>query len=799
MKRISTIDVLRLLALLVFASILAVPVGAVAVLAIALPDLDDDVATEAVGAPVALRRDAVGVVSIEASSMRDAAWAMGYAHAQDRFFQMDLTRRTAAGEMSELFGRDLLESDLAQRRWQLRELAREQFAVAPENQRAIVRAYTRGVNAGLDDLRLKPFEYVVLRKTPQPWREEDSLLVIHAMFLMLTDSTAKKEQFLARLKRTLPEDAFRFVTWDRGGWDSSFLDPQVPIAPPPLPAPPAREPVARAHALPAGTPGFVGSSAWAVSGRRTAHPQGLLAVDMHLGLSVPNLWYRAEIHLPQNGSTRAPASIYGLTLPGFPGIVVGSNGRIAWGLSNTQGDWADLIALTPCRAGGSPGYRVDNDCVAYRAADETIRVADAPSTPARFLLTRWGPLVNRDPVNKPLVRRWLGDSRAATNLTFLDLLEAHDVEAAIRIARASGVPPVNFVVADSGGHIGWTIAGQLPDRSTGCAIDPQPAASARVDDWTRLNLQAADLQVIDPPSGYLVTANQRILPASGTPIVCDAAYQFGARARQIADAIGRSPTLDEAAAMRIQLDDRALLLTRWRDLMLAAIAARPDPDDGKYDTVVARLRAWDRHASADSVAYRIIREYRDAVSGDVLSLLASGSGLTAAELYDNLPQAEYPVWTMVSQRPAGWLPAGYPDWDAYLRSILDRNLKRYEADDPDLTRTTWGERNRLGMQHPMFGRIPLLGRFFGMPDTPMSGDTHMPHVQAPGFGASQRMVVAPGREKDGLLQMPGGQSSNPLSRYFDAGHAQWVAGEPLPLMAGKIAHEIRIRPDRDGR
>ena len=793
MKRISRIG--RLIVLFVLAAILAVPVGAVIVLALSLPALDGEVVSADVASPVALRRDAVGVVAIDASSQEDAAWALGYAHAQDRFFQMDLMRRSAAGEMSELFGGGQLGFDIAQRRWQLRALAREQLAASRKDLVAVVRAYTGGVNAGLADMKVRPFEYIVLRNQAQPWRDEDSLLVIHAMFLMLTDSAARKEQFLSRLEHTLPADVVQFLAWDHGRWDSSFLDAAPQPAAPPIPMAPTRDPLARAPyaaPVPRGAPNFVGSSAWAVNGWRTGHPQGLLAVDMHLSLAVPNIWYRAEIHLADG--PRAAESGYGLTLPGFPGFIVGSNRHVAWGLSNTQGDWADLLALTPCRRGNVPGYRVDADCIAYRTADETIRVADAPDAPVRFLLTRWGPLTNRDPLQKPLVRRWLADSRSATNLLFLDLFRARDVPDAIRIARASGVPPVNFVFADTAGRIGWTIAGQLPDRSKGCAIDPQVADSAGVDDWTHLNGPHADVQIVDPPSGYLVTANQRILPKAGVPIVCDAAYQLGARARQIAGALARSNKLDERAAMRIQLDDRALLLERWRDLMLAVIADRPNPRDGKYDVLAARLRTWDHRASADSVAYRVIREYRDAVSGEILVLLAGGSGLTAAELYDNLPQAEYPVWAMLSERPPAWLPTGFANWDDYLRSTLDRNLRQYQADDPDLTRTTWGKRNRLEMRHPVFGGIPILGRFFDMPNAEMSGDTHMPRVQAPGFGASERMVVAPGREADGLLNMPGGQSSNPLSPYFDNGHEQWVEGVPMPLVAGKTKHEIRVRP-----
>jgi penicillin amidase len=789
------IDFLRLFIILVFAAIFAPPAGALLALALSLPKLDGQIVSTEIASSVRLRRDAIGVVAIDASSQPDAAWALGYAHAQDRYFQMDVMRRTAAGEMSELFGGSQLDFDIVQRRWQLRALARQQLAASRPDLIEIVRAYTRGVNAGVADMRVRPFEYLVLRNEPMPWRDEDSLLIIHSMFLMLTDEGARKEQFLSRLKQTLPDEVFQFLNHDQGEWDSSFLDGTPAPAAPTIPSPPLRDASVSAsgsNAIPRGQPGFMGSSAWAVSGRKTAHKHGLLAVDMHLSLTVPNIWYRAEIHL-DNGSD-APVSGYGLTVPGLPGFVVGSNGRVAWGFSNSQGDWADLLTLAPCRRGNAPGYRVDENCLPYQSEQETIKVADAPDIPARFLHTRWGPLTNRDPWRKPLVRRWLGDSRAAINLVHLDLFAAKDVPEAIRIARASGIPPVNFVVADSAGRIGWTLAGQLPDRADGCPIDPRLADSASIDDWSRLNSTATDLQIVDPPSGYLVTANQRILPKADTPVVCDGSYQLGARAKQIASALDRPGMIDEIAAMRIQGDDRAVLLDRWSRLILRLIADQPNPRDGKYDLLEARLHAWDHRASADSVAYRVIREYRDAVSGEILTLLANGSGMTGAVLYDNLPQAEYPVWAMVSERPDAWLPTGFATWDDYLRSILDRSLKQYAADDPNLTRSTWGQRNRLEMRHPIFGNVPILGGLFNMPNTEMPGDTHMPLVQAPGFGATQRMVVAPGRESEGLLTMPGGQSANPLSPYFDKGHEQWVKNQPMPLAAGETEHEIHVQP-----
>ena len=804
MKEHRKVDPVVLTIVIVVALVLAVPCGALLALALSLPSLDGRVESADVTASLTIRRDEVGVVRIDASSPADSAWAIGYAHGQDRFFQMDLMRRIAAGEMSALFGGGKLVEDSAQRRWEMRALATQQLAAARQDLVAVMRAYTRGVNAGVNSLKVRPFEYLVLRAAPEPWREEDSLLVIHAMFMMLTDPRATREQFLGRLKRTLPADAFDFVTWSAGAWDSSFIEDARMPAPPALPAPGSaasqdapREPDSASPLQAARN--FMGSSAWAVSGSRTTHSGALLAVDMHLTLSVPNIWYRAEVHLAETARPGAIQSAYGVTLPGFPGFIVGSNGRVAWGLSNSQGDWADILRLTPCELDGKPGYRVDEECVAYRVAQQHIDVAGAPPVTVRFLLTRWGPLVDSNQLAKPTVRRWLGDLPMATNLGFLDLFGARDVSQAIEIARASGLPPVNFVAADSGGRIGWTIAGQLPDRTKGCPIGPEEADSNADDDWTRPRDAGAALRIFDPPAGYIVTANQRILPDTGEPIMCDGAYQLGARARQIALSLAGSPTLSEAAAMHVELDDRARFLERWRDLLLAVIADRPDPHDTRYDVLTTRLRTWHGRASTDSVAYRFIREFRDNVSAEILGMLARGSGIAPFDLYQNLPQSEYPVWRVVSEQPRGWLPQGFEDWHGYLRSVLDRCLRRYTSEDPDLTRLTWGKRNVLKMQHPFLGNIPVLGWFFDMPGEELPGDTNMPRVQAPDFGASERLVVAPGHEAAGLFNMPGGQSSNPLSSYFDAGHDEWVKGVSMPLVAGESRHEIHVTATTDPR
>jgi penicillin amidase len=263
--------------LIVLALAAAVPGGLLIALALNLPALDDAIISPDVAAPLSIRRDAHGILTVDASSPTDAAWALGYAHAQDRLFQMDLMRRTAAGELSELLGYRTVDADIATRRWQLRSLASEQLASAREDLALTVRAYTAGVNAGIDSLKLRPLEYILLRSGPRRWQEEDCLLVIHAMFLMLTDPSASREHFLAELKNSVSPEIFKLLTLSEGDWDSSFIEN---VAAQDVPAIPAAQPGLSANHL-RGRSGallpqlqqvFPGSSSWAVSGRRTGHP-----------------------------------------------------------------------------------------------------------------------------------------------------------------------------------------------------------------------------------------------------------------------------------------------------------------------------------------------------------------------------------------------------------------------------------------------------------------------------------------------------------------------------------------------
>jgi len=353
-----------------------------------LPQVDGSAPLAGLSAPVVVERDARGIPTIRGATRLDVARAIGFVHAQERFFQMDLLRRTAAGELAALFGPAALAVDRAHRLHRFRHRAQQAGITAPADEHALIVAYTNGVNAGLAALAVRPFEYLLLRAAPEPWRAEDTLLAIYAMYLDLQGQQWLRESARGVLRETLPPELAAFLDPPGTEWDAPLQG--EPFAAPPPPGPtvfdlrnrPVAHPVSQSTATPpplfalfpaapaAESETASGSNNWAVAGRLTAHGGALLANDMHLGLRLPNIWYRATLAYPdEHGGER---QIHGVTLPGTPAIVSGGNGHIAWGYTNSEGDWADLVVLEP--GADDASYQTPDGSRSFVRVRETLAV-----------------------------------------------------------------------------------------------------------------------------------------------------------------------------------------------------------------------------------------------------------------------------------------------------------------------------------------------------------------------------------------------------------------------------------------
>ena len=763
--------------------------------------LEGDLRLAGLSAPVRVARDASGSVTLDARSRADATFALGFVHAQERYLEMDLTRRAAAGELAELVGTPALERDRDIRRHRLRAVARSAYAALPPAQRQALDRYRDGVNAGLADLRTKPWAYLLLGSEPRPWRSEDSLLVVAAMYLDLNGQGRNtRELDLARMHATLPPALVDFLLAPDPDWEAPLAGglSRPPVMPGPAVFDLRTAPAAAATAQPASAPtverGFPGSNSFAVAGSLTDTGAAMLANDMHLGLRVPNIWFRARLRYPDASAPGGTRDVVGVTLPGTPALVAGSNGQIAWGFTNSYGDWLDWVRVV--RDPRDPSrYKVPGGWATIGHHAERIRVKDAPDRVLDVQDTRWGPILASDTDGTPLALAWIAADPHAYNLNLMRLEHAPDVATALDLAPGMGMPPQNLLVADREGHIGWTLAGNaIPLRAPGS--EPQrPADWSRPGSgWRGWAAPAQYPRVVDPAGGRLWTANNRTVGGPALDLLGNGGHDLGARAQQIRDDLRMHSVFTTGNLLDIQLDNRAVFLTPWQRLLQDTLAGIDDPPLAAMRKLSAR---WRNRAAPDGVDYRLVRAFREEVHRLALAPFVARVKARYPDFAwpGGSGNAEAAVWSLLRDQPAWLLDPRYPNWNALLRDAARRVADRLGAQPGGLAARTWGEANHAGIRHPLSPALPgILARFLDMPDDPLPGDADMPRVAAPGFGASERLAVSPGHEAQGILEMPGGQSDNPLSPYYGAGHADWVEGRPTPLLPGPARWTLTLRP-----
>ena len=741
-----------------------------------LPILDGTVIV-AVQQEVTINRDNMGVPTIAAQSRADAAFALGFLHAQDRFFQMDLMRRMSAGRLAELIGEPALQSDIGFRKHDFEATAANVLRAASQEHRAILDAYTQGVNTGLSELDTPPFEYLLLRTEPTPWKVEDCALVVYAILCDLQDENGNWERWNGEAKRNLPEAVYDFLfRFGTSMWDAPLVggplpDPEIPDATEwSFPQAKADQPAEKVAAEPV----TAGSNNWAVDGNHTSDGRAILANDMHLGLRVPCIWYRAKLECPAFGTDRR-VELVGPTLPGVPAIVVGSNGSVAWGLTNAAADFGDLIELEWI---GENTYATPDGPASVTFKDHEINVQGGENLKQSYPWTKWGPVVH----GGKNAYRWVGYDVEAINFALLELEAAMTTEQALKVAQDCGVAHTNFVCADSKGSIGWTIAGRIPKR-----VSPPPQTPTS---WSQKELWVDYLnpndypQIVDPEDGVLFTANQRVVDEDGLKVLGIGQYALGARAGRIRDRLLEKDVFTEKDMLDIQLDDVSPLHLQWRDLLIEIANGDPDLLNDEQKQLVTE---WDGHTAADSLAYPLIKAFRERVISMVWTGIAEPYAIDGGY---RVSQLEGVVWQLVTERPAHISPHG-KSWTDLLHTALDLAV----AEIAKAPRTTWGTRNQTSIQHPLSQAIPRLSKWLDMPPQELPGDWAVPRVQRPKFGASERMVVSPGHEEDGIYHMPGGQSGHPRSPFYRRGFEDWAEGRASSLLPGPAVHKLVLKPN----
>lgn len=737
-----------------------------------LPILEGKLETGVVSAPVQIARDSQGIPLIEAGNRSDIAFALGFLHAQERYFQMDLLRRNSAGELSALVGPAALKHDRKVRVHQFRARAARNVAAMPEDHRRVLSRYVAGVNFGLQQLGAAPWEYALLGTKPEPWTEEDSLLTIFSMYLTLQSPIGKFELRDTALADLLPADLYQFYFPDGGQWDAPLIgEARDPVRLPSTSiASLLNEGDSLVYQRTESDDKIYGSNNWVVGGALTDHGGAILADDMHLGLNVPNIWYRAGWTIP--GTSQV---MRGATLPGGPIAVVGSNGLVAWGFTNTTADWGDLIPLEVSEDGNS--YRTPDGWQAFEVASEKVEVKDAAPEVIEVRKTIWGPVVAENHRGTPLAYRWVAHDIRGANLNLLRMEGVTSAQAALDLGPQLGIPHQNLVVGDKAGNIGWTVGGPVP-RRVGLAGDRSVSWADGDAYWDGYLSPDEHPRIYNPPSHRIWTANARTMDGEFLRVMGDHGYALGARQQQIRDGLMARDSFAEQDLLNLQLDDKAVFLGRWQSELLNTL-------DGieEYRDVYQQVADWGGRASSDSVGYRIVRNYRlkfmELTTAPILTYMRRFQ--PDFSFGPTKRQFEYSLWEMTTREPAHLLNPDFESWQSLKLAALDAVLGEMAEGGLPLKDQTWGVQNTARIQHPLGKAVDFVNWFTAMPGDQLHGDTHMPRFQSPTHGASQRMVVSPGRTDAAIFHMATGQSAHPLSPFFANGHGDWVEGRPSPL------------------
>lgn len=778
-----------------------------------LPLVDGTAAISSLTASVRVDRDALGVPTITGANREDVARALGFVHAQDRFFQMDLQRRQPAGELSGLVGPRALEVDQEIRVHRFRDVAHRALAMTEPSYRKMLEAYADGVNAGLKGLGAPPFEYLVLRATPEPWLPEDSILTVLAMFNTLQGRQALFEQSHGALRDTLPEPMFRFLSAAGSEWETPVVG--QPLQRPPIPSADvfdlrhgratetrkrgatigsAEQKNLRASVSPwlvrdQEAEPIIGSNNWAVDGAHSASGAAILANDMHLSIAVPIIWYRASLVFPDSAQPSINQHVSGVTLPGLPSLVVGSNGHVAWGFTNTGGDWSDLVRIERDPRDAEK-YLTPEGPKAFDVYNETIAAKGAVSKSIAIRWTIWGPIVWKDARGREYAQNWVAhDARLlASDITKPERVRS--IEELMQAVSGLGMPNQNVTMADESGRIAWTVGGSIPKRIGHDGMTPESWAdgTSRWDGY----VAAADFpRIVSPQNGRIWTANAPVVDGAMLATIGEGGYADGIRARLIRDRLLAIPKATPLDMLSVQLDDRALFLERWRQLLLDAIGPSASARQKEFRNLVDQK--WTGRASPDSVAYRLVKEFRLLFVRRVMtSLTAPALAVDPAFDYTRLLRGEGPVWQILSERPLHLLDPRYKSWDEAILDAVDGTIALLTDGGRSLADRTWGEANSAEIRHPLAGAIPFFGRYLNMPGDPLPGDIYTPRASTPRTGPSERIALSPGRESEGIMEIPTGQSGHPLSPHYGDQYRAWLNGDPTPFLPGPVVSTLTL-------
>lgn len=745
-----------------------------------LPQTQGRMTIAGLRAPVIVDRDGDGIPHIQAASDHDAYLALGFVHAQDRLWQMEATRRIGAGRLAEILGPFLLGTDKVMRSLGIYRRAETQFAAAPADLRAALEAYASGVNAYLTAHKgALPPEYYLLRFKPEPWRPADSLVWGHLMGLRLAGDW-REELLRLALSTRLTAEQISSLLDDRGDGPVTIDQPrrqaQAPsgsrAATPNSNLDPAmlRQ---LAQLLPLELGPISASNSWLLSGQHTTSGKPLLANDPHLALDIPTTWYLARITAPG-------LRLSGATAPGVPFHIIGHNGRIAWGLTNTGSDVQDIFIekidpadssryLTP---DGPRPFVIRRDIIRQRGGEPvTITLRESRHGPViSDLLDGPHPGAQADEVLTFASPGLSADNRTAESLYRLN--RATDWSQFTAALRLFHYPQQNIAYADTAGNIGLYVAGHVPIRKAGDGAMPAPGWSGDYD-WIGF-IPFEDLpHSFNPASGRLINANNRVARPD-YPYALGRRWEEPYRARRIESMLDGQPKHALSEMMRLQGDNTSLAAQELLRLLLPLLQTLPAPSPTQSDARVL-LSRWNGEMRRDLPQPLIFtawlrelnrRIYGDELGPDFARLSWSLRPAFIAEALTGKPQWCDDITTSAVETCETQVHESFSAAVAQLAASHGQMPQRWR----------WGDAHQLRLSHRVIGRLPVLGPWLditiatsGDDFTINRGSTSLRNEAAPYahvHGASLRVIYDLDDLARSRFMIAGGQSGNRLSSTY---------------------------------
>jgi len=742
-----------------------------------LPTTEGELALRGLKAPVTVTRDDWGIPTIRAENEADALFALGFVHAQDRLFQMDLTRRLGAGRLSQVMGQATVQVDRVMRTLNLYDVARSNLAYLSPEARAALDSYVAGVNAFIDTHQGPwPMEFYILSYRPEVWTAPDSLVWGRLMALQLSLNYGQELLRAQLLTMLTPEQIHQLFP---------AYPADAPVATKDLAALNERGVLGElAQALPWMIGPKSASNAWALSPQRSSTGGALLANDPHLGLQAPGWWYLAR--LEYDGRVLA-----GATAPGIPFMVIGRNDTLAWSFTTTHGDTQDLFIETvdPADAGR---YLTREGSRPFKIRNETISVDGGE--PVRFVVreTYHGPVMSdalpeaasflqQDQVISLAWTALMEDDRSAEALYRLNL--ATNVDQALVALRDLHSPQQTMILADSRGQIVMTIPGRVPIRAKGDGLQPVPGATGEYD-WVGFVPYEQLPRLSNPASGQLVTANNKAVP-DDYPHLIAAEWHFPSRAERIDEVLRAAPVHSPEQMLALQSDALSVGAREILPIMLEMTGDRPEAA-----AALDLLARWDYVMDRDRPEPLIYSAWIYALEH---RLLADQVGTMLPELMSGSEQRLRALLQPDSLFCDDVMTAAQEDCATTVSQALDEALtilvRLYGEDAADWR---WGEAHIARFDHPVLGFVPIVGGIVayqlptdGGQDTVNRGGSPfsapMPEAFRHRHGAGLRAVFDLADPDASLFVIATGQSGNPLSSHYGDQAPLWQQGESVTL------------------